>query len=133
GSGNVMNLDQIQIPGQYLHILAECVEDFRIDRTRWLDGSGITALDAAAVEATVSYGSLRYLLLKAVRLADNPALGLSLGQRLSLPSHGILGYALMNCGTLDEAARLLEKYIPVRFPLVRAQFLQQDDEVALAF
>ncbi len=128
-----MNLDQVQIPGQYLHILAECVDDFRIDRARWLEGSGIRALDASYLEGTVSYGSLRYLLLKAARLADNPAVGLSLGQRLSLPSHGILGYALMNCGTLDEAARLLEKYIPVRLPLVSAQILRQEDEVALTF
>ncbi|MAM59858.1 AraC family transcriptional regulator [Hydrocarboniclastica marina] len=128
-----MQPDQIQIPGQYLYILSECIEDFGISRRRWLEGSGIEDLGTSTVEATVSYGDLRRLMLKAARLADNPALGLSLGQRLSLPSHGILGYALMNCGTLSDAAVLLEKYIPVRLPLVTVQIQSQNDELVLTF
>jgi AraC-like DNA-binding protein len=93
--------------------------DFGIDQQVWLKDSAYKSIDGTLIDETVSFKDLKQLLLKAIELSKNQTLGILVGHRLSLQSHGILGYALMNCENLEAAAKLLEQYIALRFPLVQ--------------
>ncbi len=117
-----------KIPGVYLLAVAECMRDFGINQKKWLDGSPYQVIDAGMLDATVSYEALYDLVIKAVELSNNTAIGVMVGHRLTLQSHGILGYALMNCEDLASAAKLLEQYISLRFPLIDISTRYNDSE-----
>jgi len=126
-----MKHSQAKIPGVYLYTLSQCLKDFGINQKRWLQGSPYQTIETNMVDASVSYDTLQSLILKAIELSNNPALGILVGHRLSLQSHGILGYALMNCENLMSAAQLIEQYISLRFPLVQTSNHYHDNEFVI--
>ena len=105
--------------------------DFGISHKRWLQGSPYQSIDNTMLDATVSYDVLHNLVVKAIELSNNPALGVLVGHRLTLQSHGILGYALMNSENLLSAAQLVEQYIALRFPLININNQYQGDQFAI--
>jgi AraC-like DNA-binding protein len=105
--------------------------DFGISHKRWLQGSPYQSIDNTMLDATVSYDVLHNLVVKAIKLSNNPALGVLVGHRLTLQSHGILGYALMNSENLLSAAQLVEQYIALRFPLININNQYQGDQFAI--
>ena len=120
-----------KIPGVYLHAISECMTDFGISHKRWLQGSPYQCIDHTMLDATVNYDVLHNLVVKAIELSNNPALGVLVGHRLTLQSHGILGYALMNSENLLSAAQLVEQYIALRFPLININNKYQGDQFAI--
>lgn len=134
-----MNIKQPQIPGVYLYAVSECMNDFGIDPIRWLRGSGFSEIDASFIESSIDYNVFHNLVIRAVELSNNPAIGISVGHQLSLQSHGILGYALMNCENLIAAVKLVEQYIALRMPLIQISshfegghfFLQLEEKTPL--
>jgi len=122
-----------QIPSQYLFVLAECVEDFGIDKHSWLGGIEDPAVLTSCTESLVSFELFETLALRAARMANNPALGFSVGQRLTLASHGVLGYALTHCENIIQAATIIEKYISIRMPLIRCSTAYEGDEFVVLF
>lgn len=114
-----MNHNNAKIPGIYLYTLSECMQDFGISQQAWLKGSSYKSINSSMIDDSVSYQVLKSLVLQAIELSQNKTLGILVGHRLSLQSHGILGYALMNCENLEAAAQLLEQYITLRFPLIQ--------------
>ncbi len=126
-----LNLSDVKLPGHYLYVLSECVDDFGLDQSIWLLGSGISKIDKDFIESKVDFTIFRYLALKAAKMADNPAIGLAIGKRLSIHSHGILGYAALNSATLRDAAQLIESYISIRFPLIEVHTQETDSDFIL--
>jgi AraC-like DNA-binding protein len=128
-----MNQSDAQIPVVYLFALSECMNDFGIDQLHWLRGTEFTKIDASFIESSINYQVFRELVLRALRLSNNKALGISVGHRLSLQSHGILGYAMMNCENLLSALKLLEQYISIRMPLMHITTYYQDNKFVVQF
>ena len=128
-----MNLNNVQIPGVYLFAVSECMNDFGIEQIRWLRGTGYTAIDSTFIESSVSYQTFRELILRAISFSNNQALGVSVGHRLSLQSHGVLGYALMSCENLSSAMKLVEQYIALRMPLIQLTTRVQNNEFIVQF
>ncbi|MBR9805355.1 AraC family transcriptional regulator [bacterium] len=114
-----------------MYVLSECMEDFGLKQDEWLAGSSISAIDSNLIEELVDFGTFRHLALRAAEMANNPTIGLAIGQRLSLHSHGILGYAALNSATLRDAANLIESYISIRMPLVDVRSQSIDDNFVL--
>ncbi len=128
-----MSLKKVQLPGTYLLALSECMTDFGIDHSRWLAGCELPTIDSGILHESIDFNVFKELLVRAVKLSNNPALGISLGQRLSLPSHGVLGYALMNSMNLFSAVKLLEQYITIRMPLLEVRTFNQGNDFVLQF
>ncbi|MGW6456553.1 AraC family transcriptional regulator [Streptomyces sp. NPDC055078] len=88
-------------------LLTEFAAEHGIERARCLDGSGVApealgdarALVQAHQEITVARNLV-------TALGDRPGLGLEVGSRFRLTTHGIWGYAVMNSPTMREAVRL---------------------------
>lgn len=128
-----MSVKTVQLPGTYLLALSECMTDFGIEHSSWLAGSELSAIDASIQHESIGFDLFKGLLERAIILSNNPALGISLGQRLSLPSHGVLGFALMNSKDLFSAVTLLEQYIAIRMPLIEVRIFNQGDDFVLQF
>ncbi|MBV1921982.1 MAG: AraC family transcriptional regulator, partial [Pseudomonadales bacterium] len=128
-----IHAEPVTIPGQYLSVLSECVDDFGIKQEHWLSGIKDKSFIATCATKDINFELFQALALRAASLSNNPALGFSVGQRMSLTSHGVLGYALMHCSNLLDAATFIEKYISIRIPLIRCRALYQGDEFILLF
>ncbi len=60
----------------------------------------------------------RSLSLDALRLSNQPALGLLVGEGLGVQAHGVLGYAAMSSRTIRDVLELIERYIRLRIALL---------------
>lgn len=67
----------------------------------------------------------------AYRLSNDPLLGLEHGRRLSIASHGFLGFAVMASETLGEGLSLAVRYASTRTELAQIRFRQDREYCAL--
>ncbi|RNL81390.1 AraC family transcriptional regulator [Nocardioides marmorisolisilvae] len=58
------------------------------------------------------------LLLNAMEMSAEPALGYEIGLHSSLTSHGLMGYGLISSPTVRDAIGLSERYMPARLPML---------------
>lgn len=82
---------------------------------------------------TLSFEDFQRLILDAIEATGEPAFGLLVGERLLVNSHGILGYAAMNSGTIGQAMELIQNYIQIRTRLVSIRHEVAGREVRLIF
>lgn len=79
----------------------------------------------------VEEGDFYRLCEGAVALTNDPTLALRFGSSLHLGSHGVLGHALMSCGTLRQAAEFLVQHNPVRVAQGSVRFAFDPEGVVL--
>jgi len=70
----------------------------------------------ASVPGEISPEGFARLFLRARNLSGDPAIGLALGMRLNLASHGALGYALMSCRDGDQLMSGLTRFARLSNP-----------------
>jgi AraC-like DNA-binding protein len=121
------------LPVHYVRLIAELVAGMGIDVPHWLAQAGLTEADLADSTRGLSYQAFHRLMSEGLRISDEPALGLLVGERLRINTHGMLGYAAMNSGTLRQAMDLFERFIGVRTTLVSVRHIIQGDELELIF
>lgn len=66
-------------------------------------GLGFTYQDLCDHEVLLSYDQVRELVLRALKVSGDPALGLAVGSRQTPVSWGVPGLAMLTCETLGEA------------------------------
>ena len=123
----------MQVPTLYLRTLMELTQEMGTDPAPWLLAAGISP-DALAQPA-VGLSTARYVALvrSAVLHTREPALGLLLGRRLRMNTHGTLAFALMNAASLRQAIALLERFLPVRTNLLKLRLIDKPPSPRLEF
>ena len=108
-------------PAQYVLILIDMVESRAVTGTtagRHQSGeSGI-----AGIGARISDADFNQLVVNALNLTGDPALGLKLGLRLNLSAHAVLGQAFMTCRDLGQVMDLFLKYYHLLAPALHLEF-----------
>lgn len=112
----------IQVPALYLRTLMELTQEMGYEPGLWLTAAGIQP--AQLTQPSVALSTQRYVALvrAAVLHTQEPALGLLVGRRLRINTHGPLAFALMNAASLRQAIALVERFMPVRTNLLQAHF-----------
>lgn len=67
----------------------------------------------------LSFAQLKRVVIRALDLTRDPALGLCIGLNTELATHGALGYAGMAASTVGEAMALMPRFISLRFRFAR--------------
>ncbi|KHK58142.1 AraC family transcriptional regulator [Burkholderia sp. A9] len=80
-----------------------------------------------------SFDAFKRLVSDAIDATGEPALGLLVGERLRIGSHGLLGYAMTNSVTPRQALELIERFVQVRTSLVSAKLEIVGEHARLAF
>lgn len=106
------------MPAYYVRHLADEIRGMGVDVKRWLELSGLTEKQLSDPALVIPHATFHKLFLNAAAMAREPALGLFVAERLIGSTHGIVGFAALNSGTLRKAVELLERYMPLRMPLV---------------
>lgn len=106
------------IPLPYLRQMAELVRTLGVDPVAWLRPVGLTPAGLERVAAAVPFAVFERLIVDAMTLTREPALGLLVGQRLQVQTHGGLGYAALSAGSVRQALTLMETFTRARFSLI---------------
>jgi AraC-like DNA-binding protein len=106
------------LPAAYLLQVVEQVRALGVDVDVWLLRAGLTAETLAATAGDLPLHTFERLVLDGLTLTREPALGLFVGQRLQVQTHGVLGYAAQSSGSVRQALGLLGTFIRTRFSLV---------------
>ncbi len=113
-------------PAQYVLILIDLVERQGHDRDRLLQGTTLAETGVMAIGARVSDSDFTQLVTNAMSLTRDPALGLTLGLRLNLSAHAVLGQTFMTCRNLSEVMDIFLNYYHVLSPALEIEFETRD-------
>lgn len=114
---------------QYLRQIAEQLSAMGADVPSWLQRSGLSEAQLSESSFKLDFSSFCRLIEDALATTGEAALGLLVGERLVVNSHGIVGFAALQSGSARQAIQLLERYFGVRTSLV-AISLREDGELA---
>lgn len=113
------------IPSQYFVVLAQMVRESGHDL---LSQVGLQEADVAMPDRWLDLTLFDEAVDQAYALTGNPALGLDFGQRLNISSHTALGYAVMNCETLEQAIGLFLRYYRIVALTVEIDFTVEGEQ-----
>lgn len=94
------------IPAFLIRSLAATLDEMGLDARRLLVGLGVTMDDLADPACRLSFRQGREIILRAMRMAKDRALGLETGIHEKITSVGLVGYAMLTASTVGEAVRL---------------------------
>lgn len=117
----------------YIHQIAGQISSMGVDRQAWLKKNQVQDLQWTDASQTLTFAAFRQLILDALAMTQEPALGLLVGERLLPNTHGILGYAAMNSGTIRQAAELFARYVRLRTPLIAIHHEMDGPEFRIVF
>jgi AraC-like DNA-binding protein len=115
----------------YVRQIAVTLDGMGVDVPRWLAGCGLNEAALADANQVVTCPVFHRLFTEALRISEEPALGLLIGQTMRITSHGMIGFAAMNSSSMRQALELLERYVQLRFsPIsVRHEILGEEVHV----
>jgi AraC-like DNA-binding protein len=123
-----MNDQSLVLQVQYLRQIAEQLRAMGADVPAWLARHGLTPDSLLDPRLVIDLPTFQQLVLDAVSTTQEPALGLLVGERLLVNSHGILGFAAVAASTIRDAVGLFERYIGLRTSMVSMVLHEQGDE-----
>lgn len=128
-----MQAQDFTLPIHYIRQIAEQIGGMGVDVPQWLQLSGLNEAQLDDPMQTVSFQDFRQLALDALAMTREPALGLLIGNRLMINTHGILGFAAMNSVTIRQMLDLFERFIRLRISVIATHYTVDDSEVRLVF
>ncbi len=109
------------------------LKSWQLDTDAWLAEHGLTGAQIFDFDTRIDLEIFESLILSAIKLSKQDALGLYVGQRLGVTSHGMLGYAMINSGTLREAIAIFEQFINTRSPLISISIVEKNKTLQVSF
>ena len=120
--------------------LVELFAEVGVDTRRLLAQVGLSEDEVYNPQPALRFEQFRRVMVGAREMTGDPALGLALGQQLTLTAHGLLGYAAISSADLGDALRVNPDMLfmgggnPAQIPAVTRIFadslrwLWRDDE-----
>lgn len=128
-----MREQAITLPVLYLRHIGDQVASRGGDVGEWLAGSGLRASQLHDPSWTLPLPVFQRLVRDALLLSGDDALGLLVGERLGATTHGMLGYAALNSGSIREALALVERFAGLRLSLISIGHEAHRGELRIVF
>ena len=117
----------------YLRQVADQMNEMGVPVGPWLADHCLSEDELDEKDAAIPWETVRALFMDAQSITGEAGLGLMLGERLRISSHGVVGYAAMNSGSVRQVIGLLEKFLPLRINLIQVRHQQQGKFLNLEF
>jgi AraC-like DNA-binding protein len=129
----LMHNQTFYLPIYYMAQIKEQLDFWQLDSAAWLQHNHITANQLTSFEETIDFTTYEALIRSAIALSKNDALGLYIGERIGLTSHGLLGFALLNCSSIKEAITIAQDYINTRTPFISIEIVETSEDFIIIF
>jgi len=106
------------LPVQYLRLLGEQLQTLGVSQEDWLSRCQLAPHQFDS-DWQPSFSVFKALIKQALELSGEPMLGLLFGQRLTIHSHGIIGFNVLQGTTLRQTRQFVERYLAVHTSLLR--------------
>lgn len=120
-----------KVPPFYIDHIADTLRSMGVSEEEWLESCGVGKGLSESSNLWLPVEQYIELISRAVELSVFPDIGLRVGQRLGIGSHGMLGFALLNCRDLEQAINILSRYIATRTPLLKTEIKQSQGRVSI--
>ncbi|UTW06909.1 AraC family transcriptional regulator [Pseudomonas benzenivorans] len=126
-----LNFTSELVPVAYAAALLELAEAFGATRRELFAEARVRPGVLESPRGRLSILEFNQLASCALRRCNEPALGLLLGQRLNVSSHGILGYAVLASANLGKAIEFVLKYYRVLGLTYELELVEQGERIEL--
>ena len=123
--------DRAFIPARYYLTLLYLLEERGHDTERLLAPAEISRVALSGEEAFLSLAQVEALVERACRLENTDQLGLMVGERLQLMSHGELSVAALTAQTVAEALDLVVECFALLMPLFHLELIPLGETIAI--
>jgi AraC-like DNA-binding protein len=121
--------EDFTITVEYLRVIAEELSRREVDVDGWWRRGGLRAQP----ERLVPFPVFRRLVLDAIAMSREPALGLFVGERLVATSHGMVGFAAINSSSVQMALEIVERFSRLRTLLFAISHEVEEHEARVYF
>lgn len=121
--------DDFTFPVEYIRLIADQLRVSNVDVDAWMRRSGLSEQP----ERLVPYPAFRRLVLEAVAMSREPALGLFVGERLVATTHGMVGFAAVNSSSVKLALEIMERFSRLRTMVFAISHEADGDDVRVTF
>lgn len=125
--------DNRKLPIYYLGQIKSTLASWNLDADAWLAKQNLTSDSINDINHTIDYQTFESLLVSAIEISGEDAIGLHIGSRLSVTTHGMMGYAMINSGTLREAIGIFQRFINTRTPLITVDIVEVAGTLTVQF
>jgi len=125
--------EKLFISMNYICNLMDLVEIRGGDSNRALSMAGIESDIVDDPEVKVCFVQWAQFVQNCIDEIDDPALGLYLGNQLSVMTHGNLGNAILSSDDVSQAVDLAIRYFETRTPLIGLRLERNADNVCIFF
>jgi len=126
-----LNFTAELVPVAYAVALLDLVEELGMQRSQLFAEARVRPEVLDNPQGRLSFLDFNQLAHCALLRCDEPALGLLLGQRLNVSTHGILGYAVLSSANLGKAIQFALKYYRVLGLTYELEMIERGDRVEL--
>ena len=123
----------ITLPGFYVAQILDVVGGFGVDSAQWAADLGLEPISEELDSVTMPWDVFYRMVQQAEAFGGDSALGLMVGQRLAVNTHGILGFAAMNSGSIRQVVELVAKFIPLRTDLIAIGYDSDGERYRILF
>lgn len=100
-----------ELPGTYVNLLVDVIQKWGVSSEQLLAGTGISTQTLNAPFWYVDFHIFNHLLEKAALLTGEPAICIYLAEEMKVSCYGHVGIAATAVENLEEAIKILEKFI----------------------
>ena len=120
------------MPSAYLKLVVQAGEAAGYSTLSLLAGTGLTGVQLLQSDQPVSFEATLTVLGNAERLFG-PGWHLEVGQRLTVPAHGALGFAVVTAPTLKASLDVLLRFMGIRAPFLWSSGGREADQFVFRF
>jgi AraC-like DNA-binding protein len=125
------NLVLLTLQSIYVRLIGEHIMAVGGDLEGWLGKCELRVEHLGQELISIQSSAFTALVVDSIVLTKEPALGLLVGDRFKVNTHGLLGFAAINGRTLHQVMELLVRYVALRTSLVTLAIEEVNDEVRL--
>lgn len=126
-----LNFTAELVPVAYAEALLALAEELGVPRAALFVAARVRPEVLGSPNGRLSFADFHLLTQAALQRCGEPALGLVLGQRLNVSTHGILGYAVLSSANLGKALQFALKYYRVLGLAFELELVEQGEDMEL--
>jgi AraC-like DNA-binding protein len=125
--------DNRKLPIYYLGQIKNTLASWHLDTDAWLAMHHLTSESINDINNNIDYQTFESLLLNAIEISGEKSLGLHIGSRLGVTTHGMMGYAMINSDSIREAIDIFRRFINTRTPLITIDIIETPETLTVQF